>query len=86
MTSTVEENIERLLMWLINQPAPLPIQIDAWDVEHIARYMKRSANTIRREVVVQPSFPKAMRLPGAARGQALYKAREVVAWLESQTS
>ncbi|MCE3606915.1 hypothetical protein LXA47_25400 [Massilia sp. P8910] len=22
MTSTVEENIERLLMWLINQPAP----------------------------------------------------------------
>ncbi|NHZ97470.1 hypothetical protein [Massilia sp. CCM 8734] len=37
MTSTFEENIERLLMRLINQPAPLPVQIDAWDIEHIAR-------------------------------------------------
>ncbi|RSZ60000.1 hypothetical protein HF313_14895 [Massilia atriviolacea] len=83
---SAEEMLEKLLARLAAQPAPLPVQIDAWDVEHIARYMKRSQNTIRREVVVQPSFPKAMRLPGAARGQALYKAREVVAWLERQTS
>lgn len=75
---------EELLKQLLDKlGAPvLPVSIDAWDTEHIARYMKRSPDTIRREVVVQPDFPKPMRIPGAGKGRALYKAREVVAWLE----
>ena len=63
-----------------------PVSMDAWDTECIARYMKRSKDTVRREIVVQPTFPKPMRIPGAGRAQALYRAREVVAWLESQPS
>lgn len=85
---SAEELLEKL-MERLNAPAPqppLPVEIDAWDTAHIARYMKRSAETVRREIVVQPSFPKPMRIPGAGKGQALYKAREVVAWLERQGS
>lgn len=81
---TTEELLNRVLEKL---SAPtIPVQYDAWDVSHIARYMKRSEDTVRREIVVQPSFPRPMRLPGAARSHALYKAREVIAWLELQTS
>lgn len=78
---SAEELLKELLEKL---GAPmLPVQIDAWDTECIARYMKRSPDTVRREIVVQPDFPKPMRIPGAGKGRALYKAREVVAWLES---
>jgi predicted DNA-binding transcriptional regulator AlpA len=84
ITST-EDLIKELLTKLTVAPV-LPVQYDAWDTDHIARYMKRSPDTVRREIVVQPTFPRPMRLPGSGRSQALYKAREVIAWLESQTS
>ena len=80
-----EELLEKLIEKLVVPAPALPISIDAWDTEHIARYMKRSVDTVRREIVVQPTFPKPMRIPGAGRSQALYKAREVVAWLEKQS-
>jgi hypothetical protein len=78
---------EELLQELLNKVAGalIPVQIDAWDTEHIARYMKRTVDTVRREIVVQPDFPKPMRIPGAGKGRALWKAREVVAWLESRS-
>lgn len=76
------EKLIELLTELLSRPV-FPVSIDAWDVEHIARYMKRTPNTVRREIVVQPTFPKPMRIPGAGKAHALYKAREVVAWLES---
>ena len=76
---------EEMLKQLLERLGALPVQIDAWDTEHIARYMKRSCDTVRREIVVQPSFPRPMRIPGAGRSQALWKAREVVAWLEKQS-
>jgi len=76
-----EKLIEQLTE-LLSRPA-LPVSIDAWDTDCIARYMKRSADTVRREIIVQPTFPRPMRIPGAGKAHALYKAREVVAWLES---
>lgn len=82
---STEELLEKLLARLATPPT-IPVQVDAWDTECIARYMKRSTDTVRREIVVQPSFPRPMRIPGTGRAQALYKAREVIAWLESQTS
>ena len=80
---SAEELLEALLQRL-SEPAPLPVAVDAWDTAHIARYMKRSTDTVRREIIVQPTFPKPMRIPGAGKAHALFKAREVVAWLESQ--
>ncbi|WP_187364207.1 hypothetical protein [Massilia genomosp. 1] len=61
----------------------VPGSLDLWDTSDIATYLKRSADTVRRDIVVQPSFPKAVRLPGTAKPQALYIARDVVRWAES---
>lgn len=61
----------------------VPGSLDLWDTSDIATYLKRSANTVRTDIVVQPSFPKPIRLPGTAKPRALYIAREVVRWAES---
>ncbi len=61
---------------------PLPIQYDAWDVEHIAKYMKLAPDTVRRKIVTDPKFPPAMR--PTSDGPARWPARKVVAWLEAR--
>lgn len=66
--------------------APLPTAIDLWDTELIGRYLKRSPDNVRKQIVCLPTFPRPIRLPVAGRAQALYKAREVIKWAESQTS
>lgn len=62
---------------------PVPVQIDLWDVATIARVLKRSENQVRNRMICLPDFPKAIRLPviGGGRGQPLYKATEVLAWV-----
>lgn len=71
----------------LSQPmVAIPLSADLWDAAFIARYLKRTPDTVRREIVVLPSFPKPIRLPGNGRAHALYKAREVVAWAESLQS
>jgi hypothetical protein len=63
---------------------PLPIEIDLWDTEHIARYLKRSYTTVRDKIIVRPDFPRAIKLsPNQERAHPLYKAREVIQWAES---
>ena len=78
------EELLNALLKKLSEPA-IPVEFDAWDTAHIARYMKRTPDTVRREIIVQPSFPKPMRIPGAGKSHSLYKAREVVAWLERQS-
>lgn len=78
--------IKQLTNTLERMQVPLPVEIDLWDVEAIARYLKRSYSTVRDHIIVQPSFPKAIRLPGKGRSYPLYKAREVIAWAESHQS
>ena len=60
----------------------IPGSLDLWDTKDIASYLKRSVNTVRTDVVIQPSFPKPVRLPGAGQSHALYIAREVIRWAE----
>lgn len=65
--------------------APLPIDIDLWDVKTIAQYLKRDTAVVRERICCLPTFPAAIRLPNA-RGQRmhpLWKASEVIAWAES---
>jgi hypothetical protein len=86
----VEMSAEELLQQLIEKlgaqkpppPPPLPIQYDAWDVEHIAKYMKLAPDTVRRKIVTDPKFPAAMR--PTSDGPARWPARKVVAWLEAR--
>lgn len=61
----------------------IPIEVDLWDTEHIAAYLKRSYSTVRDKVLPLPSFPKPIRLQTSnGTGHPLYKAREVIRWAE----
>jgi hypothetical protein len=64
----------------------VPIAVALWDTEAIAAYLHRSINRVRNDIVPLPTFPRPIRLPVSGRAQALYKAREVIAWAESHTS
>lgn len=70
---------------LVSKPT-LPTSIDLWDTVLIAAYLKRSVNRVRSDIIPLPTFPRPVRLPSSGRAQALYKAREVIAWAESYTS
>jgi hypothetical protein len=63
-------------------PPPIPLQVDLWDIRTIAAYLKRSESQVRERMACLPDFPKAIRLPSTTghRGQALYRAIEVIAW------
>jgi hypothetical protein len=62
----------------------IPVEVDLWDTEHIAAYLKRSYSTVRDKVLPLPSFPRPIRLQTAnGTGYPLYKAREVIRWAES---
>jgi len=60
----------------------IPLDIDLWDIATIAAYLKRSESVVRERMACLPDFPKAIRLPStrSARGQALYRAREIIQW------
>jgi hypothetical protein len=55
---------------------------DLWDIATIATYLKRSELVVREGMACLPDFPKAIRLPStrSARGQALYRAKDVINW------
>ena len=85
---STEELLEKLLERLA-APAPAPqqpISIALWDTNDIATYLKRSKDRVYSDIVCLPSFPKPIRLPVKGRAQALYKAREVIAWTEKHTA
>ena len=75
--------IARLAAELAKQLRPtLPVEIDLWDIATIATYLKRSESVVRERMACLPDFPKAIRLPStrSVRGQALYRAKEVIQW------
>jgi hypothetical protein len=78
------EQIEALIE--AAQRAPVPLSVALWDTQEIAMYLRRSINRVRSDIVCLPTFPRPIRLPVHGKSQALYKAREVVAWAESHTS
>jgi hypothetical protein len=86
---STDELLEKLIAHLsMSQRPSLPVSIDLWDTRNIGAYLKRSLDTVRDDIVTLPSFPRPIRLPmrGTTRAQALYKAREVIAWAERHTS
>lgn len=71
-----------LILAKLDRPA-VPLSEQLWDTKHIALYLKRSPDNVRKEIVCLPSFPCPIRLPVHGKAQALYKAREVILWTES---
>ena len=86
MDMSEQQYFEKLLAAVekLGKPA-LPVSVDLWDTEHLAAYFKRSVSRVRSDIVCLPTFPKPVRLAVAGRSQALYKAREVIAWAEKHT-
>nr|WP_314606529.1 hypothetical protein [uncultured Janthinobacterium sp.] len=87
MTTTETEVLAKLADAIEKMQRPaLPLSIDLWDTNGLAAYFKRSTARIRSDIVCLPTFPRPIRLPVDGRSQALYKAREVIAWAEKHTS
>ncbi|MES2323234.1 MAG: hypothetical protein V4633_13300 [Pseudomonadota bacterium] len=89
MSEIDKDTIERIAEAVAARarPAPeLPVSVALWDTAAIGAYLHRSLNRVRADIVSLPSFPRPIRLPVPGRAQALYKAREVIAWAESHTS
>lgn len=62
----------------------IPVEVDLWDTEHVAAYLKRSYSTVRDKIIVRPDFPRPIKLNATQeRAHPLYKAREVIRWAES---
>lgn len=84
MQATLDTNIiDMLAAAVARQVRPtIPIDIALWDIATIAAFLNRSEAQVRERMACLPDFPKAIRLPSAnaARGHALYKAKEVIAW------
>jgi hypothetical protein len=60
-------------------PRQLPLSVMLWDSELIGQYLNRSHRHVMERVVIQPTFPAAIRMPKA---QPLWKAIEVINWVE----
>lgn len=70
---------------LVKLRPAVPLEVQLWDVETIAAYLKRSPASTRDRIVCLPDFPKVIRLPGEKPGQRsrpLWKAIEVIQWAE----
>ncbi|CAJ0877918.1 hypothetical protein R20233_02370 [Ralstonia sp. LMG 32965] len=82
---TENELIERLVEAIEKRVRPpIPLSVALWDIATVAQYLQRDPNSVRERIACLPSFPKAIRLPtGGRRGShPLYKATEVIAWVE----
>lgn len=76
---------------------PLPLSIQLWNAKTIATYLRRSPAVVLERVVTLPGFPSPIRLPSTrsiskgnmqpqsdkATGQPLWKAAEVIDWVDS---
>ena len=83
MTDDEKEILKAILQKLTEKK--IPLEVDLWDTEHIAAYLKRSYSTVRDKIIVRPDFPKPIRInQNKERSHPLYKAREVIEWAESQ--
>ena len=83
---STEELLEKILIQLSKPAEIVPLTNALWTTEQIGFYLHRSIDRVRSDIVCLPSFPRPIRLPVEGRAQALYKAREVIAWAEKHTS
>jgi len=81
---TTDDLIEKLASVILERSRPaIPLNIDLWDIETIAAYMKLSNSSVRERFACLPDFPKAIRLPSklGKKAHPLYKAKEVIEWV-----
>lgn len=90
--------VELLAQSVADRLTPLlPLSIQLWNAKAIAAYLQRSPAVVLERVVKLPDFPAPIRLPSTrakskrgppphadkATGQPLWKAVEVIGWVNS---
>jgi hypothetical protein len=77
-------DIEELVKALRRLSPHIPATHDYWSTKEIAFLLKRSENVVRDHIVNLPSFPSRISLPSRSGGRShpLWKAGEVIAWVE----
>lgn len=61
----------------------IPIDVDLWDAEMIASFLKVSTYQVQTRIVPLPGFPAAIRINN---GHPRWKAKEVIDWAYQQTA
>lgn len=80
-----ELTLETLAAALAERISPaIPIEVDYWSAAEVAALLKITRARVLSIYAPMPDFPKAYRLPTPAggRGHPLWKAAEVVRWVE----
>ena len=62
----------------------VPMSERLWRAKEIAVYMRRTERQVAERTVYLPGFPKPIRIPtgNGSKGHPLWKAREIVEWVE----
>lgn len=62
----------------------VPMDYRLWTARQIAEYMRRTERVVSERVICLPGFPKPIRIPteSGSKGRPLWKAREVIEWVE----
>jgi hypothetical protein len=59
-----------------------PVNIDLWDAEKVAAYLKISKSRLSNYYAIQPGFPAPGRLPSQKGvGRPLWRAIDVIQWV-----
>lgn len=85
MSETNADIIDQIAAAVAQHIRPvIPLSVDLWDLETIARYLKKSPSRVRQTFTCRPDFPKPIRLPTEdGHAHPLWKALEVIAWAEA---
>ena len=77
------ESLEIYKAIISAQKPSIPVNVDLWDSETIAAYLKCSVSQVMQRYAPRPDFPRTIRLPSDRRGSPRWKATEVIEWAES---
>lgn len=80
----MEELIDQLVQAI--QARAIPMDVDLWDADGVAGYLKVQRRTVLEVFAPRPDFPAAIRLPtrGSGPGAPRWKASKVIEWAESR--
>lgn len=65
----------------------IPIEVALWDAATIADYLKCSRQHVYHHITSLPSFPERIKVEtkrGKGTGKPLWKALDVIGWVENQ--
>lgn len=79
-----EQLVKLIASAVSSRVCAVPLDIELWTIRHIAAYLHRTEKVTSERIVTLVGFPQAIRLPtpNGSRGQPMWRAAEVVDWVE----